>query len=79
MNAQKTLTNQMIKRLCECYNSEVEGKPANFGNTNYCAALLRRGLVEIRPYDNKGKLKDALFITPEGKEVLQPFMRTSGL
>ncbi|MDQ2862171.1 MAG: hypothetical protein M3R50_00725 [Bacteroidota bacterium] len=70
MEAERPLTSQMLKSLYECYIRETGGKPSNPFNTKSCKGLLQRGMIEILPYQNGSKLKDALYITRSGREAI---------
>lgn len=75
MTPERPLSPLMLKSLYECYMREIGGKPSNPFSTNNCKALVQRKMVEIRPYSNGSKLKDALYLTKLGKETIEPVLK----
>ncbi|MEO7119938.1 MAG: hypothetical protein ABIY62_02515 [Ginsengibacter sp.] len=75
MKPDRPLSPLMLKSLYECYLREAEGRPSNPFSTNNCKGLVQRKLIEIRPYSNGSKLKDALYLTKLGKETIEPVLK----
>jgi hypothetical protein len=75
MKLQRPLSPLMLKSLYECYVREAGGRPSNPFSTRQCKGLVQRGMVEILPYNNGGKLKDALYITKLGRDTIEPVLK----
>ena len=69
-------TKLMKESLVECYLRELNGKPSNPFNTKFSKGLLERGLLEMRPYHYlNSNLKDALYLTKSGREIIEPLYK----
>jgi len=79
MDPERPLTTEMLKSLYECYKREIGGMPSNPFSTKSCKGLLLRGMIEVLPYRNGSKLKDAIYLTRAGREVITPLLQKLSL
>lgn len=68
----RPLSSFMLQTLLECYIKEMNGSPSNPFTTKSVKSLMRRRMVEIRPYNNDSKLKHAVYLTSLGKAIAEP-------
>lgn len=73
----RPLTKQMIEILMDCHERELMNQPPLNASSVNVLALIRRKLISVEPYINeKGKTIMSIYITYEGKRLLNWQLRT---